>query len=211
MEKISLGTIYPYLKLKVLAFITFLSLTINVFSQPYQDLSHDEKLELSTKLVQKTPFIFEGEIVDFKAFEGENGRIYTAIHVHTIHSYKDNIPIGKELKIIMKGGFLNGRIQGDNHSIGLSDFLGKKSKYIFFCKENDSFPIPQNSNNEQYYQFQIEELGAVIRDMNRIYGTDAWVGLYWLKFKNRDLMDDYLGKFEGLKIPVKKKVNPQKH
>lgn len=205
MEKNSFDTIYPYLKLKVLAFITFLLLDTNAFSQPYQDLSLDEKLELSTKLVKGTPFIFEGEIIDFKAFEGENGRIFTSVLVRTYHSYKGNIVVDEEIEIIMRGGYLNGRVEADKHSIGLDDFLAEKTKFIFLCKKNDSLPVPEHETSEQYYQFQIEEFSSVIGDMSYTYGTEAWVGLYWLTFKNRKEMDDFLGGFEGLVVPVPKK------
>lgn len=205
MGKILPIAIQHYLKLQILTLTTFLLLTASAFSQPYQNLSQDQKLELSTKLVKETPLIFEGEIIDFKAFEGEDNRIYTTVHVLTMHSYKGNIPIGEELKIILRGGYLNGRSETDTHSFGLDDFLGKKSKYIFLCKENESFPIPQKKRNDQYYQFQIEEVSSVIRDMRRIYGTNGWVGLYWLIFKNRMEMDDFLGEFEGLSIPQRPK------
>ena len=205
MGKILPIAIQHYLKLQILTLTTFLLLTASAFSQPYQNLSQDQKLELSTKLVKETPLIFEGEIIDFKAFEGEDNRIYTTVHVLTMHSYKSNIPIGEELKIILRGGYLNGRSETDTHSFGLDDFLGKKSKYIFLCKENESFPIPQKKRNDQYYQFQMEEVSSVIRDMRRIYGTNGWVGLYWLIFKNRMEMDDFLGEFEGLSIPQRPK------
>lgn len=205
MENFLSVTIYRYLKLKILALTSFCLCSTCAFSQPYQNLSQDEKLELSTKLVKETPLIFEGELIDFKAFEGEDGRIYTTVYVRTIHSYKSNIPIEEEVKIIKRGGYLNGRSETDTHSFGLDDFLGKKSKYIFLCKENISFPVPQEKGNDQYYQFQIEEASSVIRDMRRIYGTNGWVGLYWLIFKNRMEMDDFLGEFEGLSIPQRPK------
>lgn len=205
MEKTIPVTLYRYLKLKILALTSFCLWTTCAFSQPYQNLSQEEKLEFSTKLVKETPLIFEGEIIDFKAFEGEDNRIYTTVHVLTMHSYKGNIPIGEELKIILRGGYLNGKSETDTHSFGLDDFLGKKSKYIFLCKENISFPVPQEKGNDQYYQFQIEEVSSVIRDMRRIYGTNGWVGLYWQIFRNRGEMDDFLGAFEDLSIPSPRK------
>jgi|GEM_PF-2070731 len=205
MEKTIPVTLYRYLKLKILALTSFSLWTTCAFSQPYQNLSQDEKLELSTKLVKETPLIFEGELIDFKAFEGEDNRIYTTVHVRTIHSYKSNIPIEEEVKIIKRGGYLNGRYVADKHRIGLDDFLAKKTKFIFFCKENISFPVPPKGITEQYYQFQIDEFSSVIGDMSYSYGTEGWVGLYWLIFKNRMEMDDFLGAFEDLNIPLSSK------
>lgn len=205
MEKTLAVTLYRYLKLKILALTSFCLCAACAFSQPYQNLSQEEKLELSTKLVKETPLIFEGEIIDFKAFEGEDSRIYTTVHVRTIHAYKSNIPIEEEVKIIKRGGYLNGRYQTDTHSFGLDDFLGKKSIYIFLCKENISFPVPQEKENDQYYQFQIEEASSVIREMRRIYGTNGWVGLYWQIFRNRGEMDQFLSVVKELEIPPRKK------
>lgn len=205
MEKTLAVTLYRYLKLKILALTSFCLCAACAFSQPYQNLSQDEKLELSTKLIKETPLIFEGELIDFKAFKGDDNRIYTTVHVRTIHAYKGNIPVGKEFKIIKRGGYLNGEYVADNHSIGLDDFLSKKTKFIFLCKENVSFPVPQKGTTEHYYQFQVDEFSSVIGDMSYSYGTEGWVGLYWLIFKNRMEMDDFLGEFEGLNIPLPSK------
>lgn len=205
MEEILAVTLYRYLKLKILALTSFCLWTTCAFSQPYQNLSQDQKLELSTKLVKETPLIFEGELIDFKAFKGDDNRIYTTVHVRTIHSYKGSIPIEEEIKIIKRGGYLNGEYVADKHSIGLDDFLAKKTKFIFFCKENINLPVPPKGTTEQYCQFQIDEFSSVIGDMSYSYGTEGWVGLYWLIFKNRMEMDDFLGEFEGLSIPQRPK------
>lgn len=177
----------------------------SVSSQPYQSLSQEQKLDFSAKLVEQTPFIFEGEIIDFKDIEGEDNRIYKTVYVRTIHSYKGDIPIGKELEIILRREYLIERSHINPNLMWLSGFLGKNSKYVFLCKENDSFPIPEKIESGQYYQFQVQELSSVIHDMKRIYGTDAWVGLYWLTFKNRTEMDNYLSDFQGVEVPLKKR------
>lgn len=177
----------------------------SVSSQPYQNLSQEQKLDFSVKLVEQTPFIFEATIIDFKDIEGEENKIYKTVRVRTIHSYKGDIPIGEELEIILSRKYLIDRSHIDPNLTWLSGFLGKNSKYVFLCKENDSFPIPQEIEGGQYYQFQVQALSSVIRDMRRIYGTNAWAGLYWLTFKNRTEMDNFLSEFEGMEVPPKKR------
>lgn len=205
MKRYFLPSMHLYFNLNILTFANLILGSSCVYSQPYQNLSQEQKLDFSAKLVEQTPFIFEGEIIDFKDIEGEENKIYKTVHVRTVHSYKGEISIGEELKIILSRAYLEDRSHMSPNLTWLSSFLGKNSKYVFLCKENDSFPITQEIESGQYYQFQVQALSSVIRDMRRIYGTNAWAGLYWLTFKNRTEMDDYFSEFEGMEIPVKKK------
>lgn len=201
-------------QLKLLLFFSvfLLTQTIDLYGQR-EVKSREEREKLSTELIEKTPYLFEGIVRNFESFyDKSEEKIYSAYKIEVLHGFKGvNSEEIKWVYVVRPGG-----IVGNDYQVGHHDphpNLRINDWYTLLCKENEYINILEAKKGEKIVNLVEADGKYLIREnplhghsVRRLHpdGNPKYSGLIKLGFKNFESLNSFLGQVKGVKKKIKK-------